>query len=149
MSTARRRLARAEMRVRAIYPPPPDPEQERRETERFFNQWAGDIVRVAHLAREQRGRGESRDRPISTCSPLEIMAEAVSFGGFQPPESVRRALRETLDAQVWPEITDPDQLERLNAAPREALRRAFLMYSEQTVGPGAGELLTLVSTPRA
>ena len=94
-------------------------------------------MRVAHLAREQRGRGESRARPISTCSPLEIMAEAVSFGGFQPPESVRAALRQVLDRDDWPEVQDPEQLERLNEAPRLAL--AFEMYREQTAGPGAGE----------
>ncbi len=130
---------RAEQAVRAIVPPEPDPEQVRRENERFLNDWAGDIVKAAHAARDRRARGEQRYSPIEGAPGLEIMAEAVSYGGHAPPESVRAALRESLDADVWPEISDPETLVRLNAAPREALRRAFVLYGEETQGPAAGQ----------
>ena len=133
-TSASRRVERLAREVEVVAPPQPSPEETRRDTERFFDSWAADIVRVAHLVRERRARSEERDRPISTCSALEIMAEAVSYRGHAPPESVRAALLETLNRNDWPEITDPETLDMLNAAPREALRRAFVCYVEETGG---------------
>jgi hypothetical protein len=135
----RARLERALRQARGLITEPPSPEQVRREAERFFDRWAADIVNSAHAARARRDRGEERSRPVSERSPVEVMGEAVSYGGHAPPETVRRALRETLERDSWPGIADPGRVSRLNAAPREALRRAFVLYAEETRGPGAGE----------
>ena len=134
---ASRRAERLAREVEAIAPRPPDPEELRREDEAFFDSWARDIVRAAHEARERRGRGESRDRPISTCSPLEIMAEAVSYGGHAPPEAVRAALLDLLNEREVPEYFDPEMVEEMNEATREVLRRAFVRHAEETANKPA------------
>ncbi len=126
---ARRRLAHVEQALHAIAPPEPDPEQQRREDERFFDGWALDIAKAAHEARGRRARGEPLP-PSERLTGLEVCGEAVSYNGFQPPESVRVALR-------WLTREEPGGFG--DDAMREVLRRAFNLFAEQTMGPGAGE----------
>ena len=132
---ASRRAERLAREVDAVLPPPPSPEDIEREEREFLEGWAREVVAAAHEARARRERGEERDQPIAGAPGLEVMGEAVSYNGFAPPESVRRSLLETLDRDNWPEISDPEQLERLNAAPREALALAFKLYAEETANP--------------
>ena len=101
--------------------------------------WAREIVTAAHHARDRRARGEPLPRPVGQMSGLEVCAEALSYRGFQPPESVRRALHELTHEREWSYIPD-DVAEAFNDATKAALSLAFARFAEKTAGPPvAGE----------
>ena len=136
VSRARRRVEKLERDLEALAPEP-DPEAMRAETEAFLDEWASHIVKVAHAARKRRERGEARDRPISEDSGVNVCGEAVSYDADAPPDDVRTALHRLLHDRDWPGVEDPETIERLNGATREALRRAFVRFAEETSdGPG-------------
>ena len=127
---ASRRAESLAREVEAVAPRPPDPEELRREDEAFFDSWARDIVRAAHEARARRARGEADPQPVEQWPGLRIMGEAVSFGGFAPPESIRRVLRRLTHAEPDGYI-DAETAAEFNEASLEALRRAFALFREE------------------
>src|SRR5215203_454970 len=86
----RRRVARVVQRAREVAPDPPSPEETRREAEEFLDKWAADVAKEARGAWERRQRGEPLPRPPEHMSGVQIMGEAASYGGREPPETVRR-----------------------------------------------------------
>jgi hypothetical protein len=70
--------------------------------------------------------------PIGQMPGLEIMGEAVSYGGFAPPESVRAALLNQLNEREVPGLFEAEMVEKMNEATREVLRRAFALYAAET-----------------
>jgi hypothetical protein len=126
-----RRSERLKRELDAVVPPPPSAEETRQEAEAFLNNWAHDIVKAAHHARDLRARGEPIPRPVGQMSGLEVCAEAVSYNGHPPPEDVRHALykltHERESANIPAEMT-----QMMNDATKAALSLAFARFAEET-----------------
>ena len=120
------RLARS---MDSLLPPAPTPEQRRQDAEDFLDQWAGEIKEEAHRARERRARGEPERRSVDQLSGVEVCGLAVSFGGGKIPESVRAALYRLTHERETPGVLDAELTQAFNAATREALRRAFVLFA--------------------
>jgi hypothetical protein len=128
-----RRSARLKRKVDAVLPPPPSPEDIEREEREFLGGWAAEIVAAAHHARERRSRGEPAPTPVDKMTGLEVCAEAVSYNGFAPPESVRLALRRLTHAESDGFLGDA-LTEEFNETMKAALSLAFAAFAEETAG---------------
>jgi len=128
------RAERLERELDELFPPPPSPEETRREADAFINNWAADVAKTAHAARDRRARTEPLSRPIDQLSGLDIMGEAASYGGHQPPETVRAALWRLTHDRGAEGVISPEMAEKFNAATKEAFRRAVALFVAELDG---------------
>src|SRR5215207_11310441 len=111
---AQRRIDRLMAEAKAKLPPEPDPEAHRRRAEAFFGEFLGHVLKAARAAHEPRERGERPTRPPSGLSGAELMGVAISYGGDEPPDDVRRALHRLLTEP--PPGFDPEMVGALRSA---------------------------------
>jgi hypothetical protein len=128
------RAERLERELAELYPPPPTPEETKREAEAFLNSWAQDIAKAAHAARARRARAEPLSRPIDQLSGLEICGEACSYAGHPPPESVRAALWALTHDRGAEGVISPEMADKFNAATQEAFRRGVVLFVAELDG---------------
>jgi hypothetical protein len=137
------RCERLERALDAVLPPPPTPEEKRREAEEFLDNWAADVVKEAHEARDARARGEPEQRPVDQMSGVQIMGAAVSYRGWEPPEPIRRALYARTHGEEVPGVIPAGLMAKYNACAQTVLKRAIDRFIAGTGGARDGGETTL------
>jgi hypothetical protein len=94
--------------------------------------WTDDVVKAAHAARDRRQRGEPMERAVDQMSGLQVMAEACSYRGHAPPETIRSALYALTHGRGGDGLIPEELAAAYNAASQAVMKRAIARFISET-----------------
>jgi hypothetical protein len=127
------RARRLRREFEKVFPPPPPPGVTQRRAESFLGTWTADVVRGAHVAREERLSGEPPRREPERMSGVEILSHCVSYNGEEPPPEFLALLRRITHGRGKDGTVREDMAPAYNRAACEVLRRALARFRAELV----------------